>query len=110
MVCLKHKDGAPLRPIISAVKTYNYKLAKKLDELLKPIVEGSEYMIRDSFDFVNQLLGQLEPNNDMVSFDVESLFTNIPTVETIEIIIKEVYKDGVNTFHGLDVADSRNML
>jgi hypothetical protein len=76
-----HKDGAPLRPIISAIKTYNYKLAKKLDELLKPNVEGSEYMIRDSFEFVNQA-GQLEPNYDkfMVSFDVESLFTSIPTV------------------------------
>ena len=27
-----HKEGAPLRPIISAIKTYNYKLAKYLVE------------------------------------------------------------------------------
>ena len=29
----------------------------------------------------------------MVSFDVESLFTNVPTNEKIDIIIKDLYND-----------------
>jgi hypothetical protein len=33
-----HKEHTPLRPIISAVKTYNYELAKYLDEILKPLI------------------------------------------------------------------------
>ena len=45
-------------------------------------------MLTDTYDFVNKL-AVLNTENDkrMVSFDVESLFTNIPTRETIEIIL-----------------------
>ena len=82
-----HKKGTPIRPIISAVQTYNYGLAKYLDEILKPIVD-KEMMLTDTYDFVNKL-AVLNTENDkqMVSFDVESLFTNIPTRETIDIIL-----------------------
>ena len=34
----------------------------------------------------------LNPNEEYVSFDVESLFTNIPVDETINYIIKEIYQ------------------
>jgi hypothetical protein len=96
-----HKDNCPLRPIISAVGTYNYRLAKFLVEILTPIV-NSEYTIKDTFDFVNKV-ADLDPNIDksMLSFDVESLFTNIPTVETIQIILKLVYTKKKKFFHGL---------
>ena len=49
-----HKDGAPLRPIISAVKTYNFELAKYLDEILKPFID-STYTLVDTYDFVNKV-------------------------------------------------------
>ena len=82
-----HKQGAPIRPIISAVQTYNYKLAKYLDEILKPIVDN-EMMLTDTYDFVNKASNlNVTTDKRMVSFDVESLFTNIPTKETIEIIL-----------------------
>lgn len=98
-----HKKGAPIRPIISAVQTYNYGLAKYLDEILKPIV-NNEMMLTDTYDFVNKIT-QLKPADDyrMLSFDVESLFTNIPTSETIEIIL--------NLTHGPEkVRNERNNL
>jgi hypothetical protein len=34
------------------------------------------------------------------SFDVESLFTNIPTEETINIILNRAFKDS-DEFHGM---------
>lgn len=37
----------------------------------------------------------------MVSFDVESLFTNIPTAETIEIILNRALKN-TDTYEGLN--------
>ena len=37
----------------------------------------------------------------MVSFDVESLFTNIPTQETINIILDRAYKDNATEYYGL---------
>ncbi len=42
-------------------------------------------MLVDTFDFVNKV-STLDHVKDkyLVSFDVESLFTNIPTLETID--------------------------
>ena len=37
----------------------------------------------------------------MVSFDVESFFTNVPTEETINLILDLAFKDNNVTFHGL---------
>ena len=74
-----HKTGTPIRPIISAVKTYNYDLAKYLDQILKPLID-QEYMLKETNDFVNRI-ASIDVNSDryLVSFDVESLFTNVPT-------------------------------
>jgi len=96
-----HKENCPLRPIISAVGTYNYKLAKFLVEILTPLVEH-DYMIKDTFDFVNKV-ANLNTKDDkaMLSFDVESLFTNIPTRETIDIILRLAYPKNTKYFHGL---------
>ena len=107
-----HKDNCPLRPIISAVGTYNYKLAKFLVEILTPHVNvNSKYVIKDTFDFVNKV-AHLNTNVDksMLSFDVESLFTNIPTLETIDIILKLVYKKNRKFLHGLDKDELRKLL
>jgi hypothetical protein len=40
-----HKQGAPLRPIISACGTYSYKLDKHLDQILKPLMTTENYII-----------------------------------------------------------------
>ena len=97
-----HKPDAPIRPIISAVSTYNYKLAKYLDSILKPIFESDEYMVQDTFDFVEKVRDlNVDEHKYIVSFDVESLFTNVPTRETIEIILNRVYTKDVKFFHGL---------
>jgi len=54
-------------------------------------------MITDTFDFVNKV-SEIDFNTEkyMVSFDVESLFTNVPTDETI--IIKEAFPWKLKTF------------
>ena len=45
----------------------------------------------------------------MASFDVESLFTNVPTKETIELILDLAFaKD--NVFHGLERKDLKKLL
>ena len=50
-----HKDGVPVRPIISTCGTYNYKLAKCLDKILKPLTTKNNFIIKDTFDFVNRV-------------------------------------------------------
>jgi hypothetical protein len=87
-----HKTGMPLRPIVSASGTFNYNLAKllanKLDHLRK-----NNTIIKDTFTFVDELLS-LKFNNSqikMISFDITSLFTNVPLNRTIQIILDKFY-------------------
>ena len=86
-----HKSGAPLRPIVSAIGSYSHNLAKYLTGIIKPHA-NNEYTVKDSFSFVNELL--CFPSVPfMCSFDIVSLFTNIPINETIEICLDKLYKD-----------------
>ena len=68
-----------------------YDLAKKLAQLLKPVSE-SQYTIKNSKTFIKRLEKMTIPlEYKMVSFDVVSLFTNVPLDETIDNIIKRIY-------------------
>ena len=88
-----HKDNTPLRPVVSMVGTPEYKLAKYLDDLIKPHISYT-YLLKSTDDFVERLK-QFPCNNSnhIVSFDVVSLFTNVPLSETIELIINRLYAD-----------------
>ena len=94
-----HKHNFPLRPIISAIGTHAYKLAKFLVPLLRPFSTNS-YTISDTFMFVKELCElQINTNNVvMTSFDVKSLFTNIPLDETISIIVNKCFYN-TSRFH-----------
>ncbi|CAF0897904.1 unnamed protein product [Brachionus calyciflorus] len=46
----------------------------------------------------------------MLSFDVESLFTNVPKLETIEQILDLAYKMGRTLFHGLKRDELKHLL
>lgn len=50
-----HKATLSMRPILSATGTYNYKLAKWLEEKLKPL-SINEYTITDAFVFADEIL------------------------------------------------------
>jgi hypothetical protein len=77
-----HKSGNPVRPIISAINTYNYELAKYLESILKPLVDN-EFILKDTYDFFNKVSDlNLITDLFMVSFDVESLLKNVPTMGT----------------------------
>ena len=81
------------RPIISQVRTYTYNAAKVIADYLKSLCQN-EYKINDTKSFPSMLKDQepLNPNEEYVSYDVESLFTNIPVDETINYIINEIYQ------------------
>ena len=84
-----HKPNNPLRPIISQVSTPTYKLAKKLNDILQPYVPTG-HSIKSIEEFVD-ILRTNRPSGMLASIDVESLFTNVPVRETIQIILDKVY-------------------
>ena len=88
-----HKTTLSMRPILSATGTYNYDLAKWLDEKLKPL-SINEYTISDVFNFAEEIQHfKLGENVFLVSYDVTALFTNVPLDETIHILADKAFKD-----------------
>lgn len=94
-LCKVHKDVPsgdtcpPFRPILSAIGTVSYNLAKYLVPILEPITTN-QFVCKDSFSFAAEVRNQ-NPDGFMASFDVSSLFTNIPLDETIEICVKKLF-------------------
>ena len=63
-----------------------------LAQYLKPLAEN-EFVIKDTqkFPAMLQTLPPLQPDEEDVSYDVESLFTSVPVKDTIDHICKEIY-------------------
>ena len=91
-----HKLHIPLRPVVSMKNTPEYKLAKFLDGLIKPHIPD-RFILQSTEHFIDCLKDvPYSKKYNMVSFDVVSLFTNVPLPETIEIIINYLYEENKN--------------
>ena len=74
-----HKPNVPLRPIASFVGSPTYQLSKHLVFLLAPLVGKTPAHVKNSIDFASFISDQtLQQGQMLVSFDVVSLFTNVP--------------------------------
>ncbi|BHF70447.1 hypothetical protein SprV_0301349800 [Sparganum proliferum] len=96
-----HKDGAPLRPIVSLRGTPTFNLAKWMFRRLNCLTSGSDTTVRSSVHFLERLKGlQIDADEVMVSFDATSLFTSIPkdlAVETVRDLLDRQYTEANNT-------------
>ena len=88
-----------MRPVLSAIGTPEYSLAKWLEQRLKPYLDN-RFSVVSAKTFVDEL-SQMKPKNtdSCVSFDIKSLYTNVPLAEVIDDIISTVYSESaVSTF------------
>ena len=75
-----------VRPTLSATSTYNYALAKWLEDKLKPL-SHNKYSILDIFEFAEEIRAKgINEHDILVSYDIVSLFTNVPLDETIGVV------------------------
>ena len=82
-------NGFPkLRPILSALNAGTYKWAKFFVPLLRHLT-SNEFTLKDSFEFAKIICKQ-DAGLFMASLDVDSLFTNVPLEETINICVNEL--------------------
>ena len=86
-----HKENIPIRPILSSIKTPSYNMSKYLVPMINPW-SRNEYTVNDSFSFASEINNYKYSDSDILaSFDIKSLYTNIPLIETINIIIDLVF-------------------
>ena len=96
-----------LHQVLSTIGTLTYKLAKFLVPSLSPLT-SIEFSVHDSFSFADEV-SSFCPDHFMASLDAESLFTNIPLNEVIDICTDDSFCDA-NTIHNLDRNDMRELL
>ena len=80
----------PFRLILAAISTPTYKLAKFLVPVLSDKTQN-EFTVKDFVAFVDGILTQ-DKDLHMANLDVDTLFTNIPLDETIDICVKKVFQ------------------
>ena len=68
------------------INTPEHNLAKWLDSLIKPYIPD-RYSLPSTSSFIDRIK-ELKPNNDakLVSFDVTSLFANVP----VDLVIDDI--------------------
>ncbi|XP_058445859.1 uncharacterized protein LOC131427008 [Malaya genurostris] len=87
-----HKPDLPLRPVVPNITAPTYQLSKYLASILQRSTH-SEFNVSDSFQFITNIKQiTLPPNYVLVSFDVVSLFTNIP----LDLVIHDIIMDWNN--------------
>ncbi|KAG1698807.1 hypothetical protein GQR58_005637 [Nymphon striatum] len=102
------------RPIFAAYNTPSFKIAKYLVSILSNLTFNS-YSAKDSFQWGTPFADEIRsfPNADsyfMASFDVESLFTNVPIHETIDICISKLFPSKDSSVIGLTSSLFRRLL
>ena len=85
-LCKVHKgsddQSPPFRPIMSAIDTPSYKIVKFLVPMLSELTKN-KYVSKDSLENKIQIFSW--------PLDIDSLFTNLPLEETIDICVKKLF-------------------
>ena len=85
-----HKKVTPTRPVLSMPGSSYHNIGLQVAEWLKPVLEcqinSSTKVISDSLNNI-----QLEEDEELVSFDVSSLYPNVPVLEAIGVCTDLLY-------------------
>ena len=83
---------------VDTTTTPHYNVGKFLSSLLNPLTINA-YHLTDSFEAVSAIKAipqnLFEEGFRFVSFDIESLFTNVPLKRTLSLVLKRVFTDGL---------------
>ena len=87
-----HKQGTPLRPVLSlpgsSYDNLNKTLAKYFDEIEGANIETNTQMAREILEKT-----ELDSDESIISLDVKSLYTNVPLKEAVEIALRRLYEE-----------------
>ena len=83
-----------MRPIVSTIGSPCYRLAKELARILTPLVGKNSYTVKNSTDFVHRIQEvHVAQGDQLISFDVVSLFTQVPVDEALHVLEERLNGD-----------------
>ena len=90
------KPEIPLIPIVSFVNSPTYGVSSFLAKILSPVVGNTKNTVKNSCHFAEFVRGKtLKEDQVLVSFDVVSLFSNIPVDLAIKVATKRLRQDAI---------------
>ena len=97
-----HKENIPRRPILASQDNFNYLATVRLNNILTALQEHFSFL-KESFSFVKLILTIPQWNQKiLVSFDLKSLFTDIPVNSTINLIINQLFPNSSFRDHNMN--------
>ena len=86
-----HKASIPVRPIVSYSGSPLFNLSKYIANILKPYTQTQQTTLQELYKEFSEFVRThtIEEDKIMVSFDVETLYTNVP-IDDAMAIIKEL--------------------
>ena len=73
-----HKEGFPMRPIVSTINSPYYAVSRYFTSILNKIVGNTEFHVKNSFQFFSEINSIVIPEDfRMISLEVVSIYTNI---------------------------------
>ena len=105
------KADVPLWPIIAAYNTPSFNIAIYLVALLQDLTLN-KFTMRNSYSFQEDITKFQLPDNCFFfsTFDIASLFTNIPVNETIDIICNSLFPNTDSSFHSFNKSEFQELL
>ena len=88
-----HKPNLPLRPIVAFNGAPTYNLSKYFADVLSNVIGKTDTYVKNGYEFANMIRDVKVPEGEVfVSFDVCSLYTNVP-LERVEIVVEEKWNE-----------------
>ena len=82
-----------MRPIVSAIGSPSYNLAKELARILTPLAGNTPHSVKNSALVERVSVMELEARDRLVSFDVTNLFTQVPVDEALKVLEERLSAD-----------------
>ena len=87
---LLEPNDLKLRPIVAGPSCPTRRLSDLIDKILKPLVQHVKSYVRDNIHFLDKCSRENSENTTLATFDIVSLYTNIPHNYGIEALQREL--------------------
>ncbi|CAF1679194.1 unnamed protein product, partial [Adineta ricciae] len=111
-----HKEGTPLRPMVSSMHMPTTGISKFLDRLLRPLFDQHARSTRiiDGVDLIRPLQayttnGYLKPTIYLCTFDITDLYTMLPPEESLDILTEFLLEHGYTKVNSVSIDAIRKL-